>query len=153
MASRGIAHEVVTDVVEYMIVLMPDVGSLALLVPALAELFDTTAVRILDLVVLVTSRDGAVRVLELEEVDSMAQLRDAGRALESLLSDHDVELAVRVLRPDAAALVLLTEDRWAGPLSTAARRAGGEIVAGERIARSRMEAALAEAANNYRGGE
>jgi hypothetical protein len=152
VASRGIAHEVVTDVVEYTIVLMPDVDSLAQLVPALAELFEAIAVRILDLVVLVMSRDGAVRVLEFEEVESMAQLRDAGHAVESLLSEHDIELAVRALRPGAAALVLLTEDRWAGPLSAAARRAGGEIVAGERIARSRMEAALAEAADKVRGG-
>ena len=42
-----------------------------------------------------------------------------------------------------AAIVLVVEDRWAGPLSAAARDSGGEVLAGERIPRLRVEAALA----------
>jgi hypothetical protein len=37
---------------------------------------------------------------------------------------------------------VLTEDRWATSLSMAARRAGGRIVAGDRIPPARVEAAL-----------
>jgi hypothetical protein len=41
-------------------------------------------------------------------------------------------------------VVIVTEDRWAKPLSTAARRAGGQIIAGDRIPASRVESILAE---------
>ena len=41
-------------------------------------------------------------------------------------------------------VVLVTEDLWAKSLSTAAQRAGGQIVAGERIPASRVEAALGD---------
>jgi len=142
---RDRPHDVVTDLVEYLIILVPDLGSLARLVPALAELFEANVIRILDLIVLVMRSDGAVRVLELDEVESMAQLRDGVGELKNLLSEHDIEFAAQALRPNTAGLVLVTEGRWAEPLSTAARRAGGVIVAGERIASSRVEAVLAEA--------
>jgi hypothetical protein len=41
-------------------------------------------------------------------------------------------------------VVLVIEDRWAEGLSEAIRGAGGEISAGERIPRARVEAAMAQ---------
>jgi hypothetical protein len=41
-----------------------------------------------------------------------------------------------------SAILLLVEDRWATDLSAAARRAGGRIVGGERVERSRVEIAI-----------
>jgi hypothetical protein len=59
-----------------------------------------------------------------------------------LLSENDLALASRAVRPGEVGLVVVAEDRWAKQLSTAAGRAGGRIVAGERIPVLRVEAAV-----------
>ncbi len=136
--------EVTSDLVEYVIVAVPDQDALATVVPALAELVQTAKIRILDVVVLVRDREGAVTVLEFEDVESMAALRLVEGEVGGMLSDHDIALASHALRPGTAGIVLVTEDRWAEPLSAAARRAGGQIIAGERIPPPRVEGALAD---------
>jgi Family of unknown function (DUF6325) len=133
-----------TDLVEYFIVGVPAVDSLVELAPTLAELAQRAAIRILDVVVLVKDLDGAVDALELDAVDSMAALRDLEGDFGGMLSDHDLALASTALRPGTAGVIVVTEDRWAAPLSAAARRAGGQIIAGERIPAPRVEAALAD---------
>jgi hypothetical protein len=121
-------------------------------VPALAELVQTGKIRILDLVVLERDPEGAVTVLEFEAVESMAELREVEGEFGGMLSDNDVALASRALRPGTTGIVLVTEDRWAAPLSAAARHAGGLIVAGERIPPSRVEQVLAAPPEDEQGG-
>jgi hypothetical protein len=144
--------EIATDLVQYVVVLAQDRDALATVVPALADLVQTGKIRILDLVVLERHRAGAVTVLELEAVESMADLRDVEGELGAMLSENDIALASRALPPGTVGIVLVTEDRWAAPLSAAARRAGGLIVAGERIPPSRVEEVLADSAEDERGG-
>jgi hypothetical protein len=144
--------DVVADLVEYLIVVMPDVDSLASLVPAFAEMARSGQVRILDLVALVKHGDGAIEVLEFEAVRSLAALADVEGQVGRLLSENDLAMASVALRPGMAGIVCVTEDRWAEPLSLAARRAGGQIVAGERVPPSRVEAVLADSADeDHRG--
>ena len=57
------------------------------------------------------------------------------RRVGGLLSTHDIDLVSLALAPDSTAIVLVAEDRWAEPLSAAARQSGGEVLAGERIPR------------------
>ena len=82
--------------------------------------------------------------LELDMVDSMAALRGLDDDVGGMLSDHDLELASLALPAGTTGVVIVTEDRWAKPLSTAAQRAGGRIIAGDRIPASRVESVLAE---------
>jgi Family of unknown function (DUF6325) len=140
------SDEVTSDLVEYVIVAVPDQDALAAVVPALAK------IRILDLVVLVRDREGAVTVLEFEDVESMAALRRVEGEVGGMLSDHDIALASHALRPGTAGLVLVTEDRWAEPLSAAARHAGGQIIGGERIPPPRVEGALADRSEDEQEG-
>jgi Family of unknown function (DUF6325) len=135
---------VVHDLVEYFIVAMPDLGSLATLAPALVQVVKSAAIRILDLVVVVKDSEGVVTALELEAVESMASLRGLTVEVGGMLTDHDIGLASFALRPGSAGVLLVTEDRWAEPLSAAAQRAGGQIVAGERIPAPRVESVLAK---------
>jgi hypothetical protein len=132
------------DLVEYLVVVVPEVDALSSVAEALAGLVQTGAIRILDLVVLVCDHDGAVVVREGTTVPSMAALGDARTESGGLLSNQDIELASLPLEPGTAGVVVVTEDRWAKPLSAAARLAGGQIVAGDRIPQSRVEAALAD---------
>jgi Family of unknown function (DUF6325) len=142
--SRSAPDHVATDLIEYFIVAVPDVESLSGLGPVLAELVNRAAIRILDVVVIVKDDDGAVTLLELDVVDSMAALRGLDADVGGMLSDHDIELASLALHPGTTGVVIVTEDRWAEPLSTAARHAGGQIIGGDRIPASRVESVLAE---------
>ena len=133
-----------TDLVEYLIVAVASRDALADIAAALAKLVESAEIRILDLVVLERDSNGAVSVIELEAIDSMAALRDLDIEVGGMLSQHDLELASLALKPGIPGVVLVTEDLWASP-SRAARRAGGQIVAGERIpAVRRVEAARAD---------
>lgn len=132
-----------TDLVEYLIIGAPGVADLTAIGAGLAELVDRDTVRLLDLAVVRVDDDGAVSVVDPE---SQGLSRLAGIAAEPgyrLLNDHDIELASRALRPGTTGVVVVVEDRWAAPLSAAARSAGGQIVAGDRIPSRRVEAALA----------
>jgi hypothetical protein len=106
-------------------------------------LVERAAIRILDLVVVTKDAAGAVSQVELDDIDSLAALHindDFG----GMLSDHDIELAALAMRADTTGVIVVTEDRWAQPLSAAAQRAGGQIVAGDRIPAARVATVLAE---------
>lgn len=149
---RNRADGVAADLVEYIIVAVPDIESLADLVPALTELVDHAAIRILDVVVVVKDRNGSISQLEIDAVESMAALRSLDDDIGGMLSDHDIRLASSALPANSTGVILVTEDRWAEPLSTAARRAGGQIVAGDRIPAPRVATVLAERGAEHRGG-
>ena len=123
---------------------MPDLDVLASLVPALVELVTSAKIRILDLVAIEKSADGAVAALKLDAVESLAALRDVEGEVGGMLSEHDIELAALALRPAAAGIVLVTEDRWAESLSGSQHGVGGRILGGERIPASRVETVLTD---------
>lgn len=149
--GRQWADEIATDLVEYFIVTMPTMKSLAAVASALAELVEAEVVRILDLVVIERGRDGGVRVQELESVETMAELRNVEGEVGRLLSEKDIELASVVVPPGSTGVLLVSESRWAKQLSFAAGQAGGQIVAGERIPAARIEAILAEGGDDQGG--
>lgn len=133
--------ELATDLVEYFVVVLPDRSSLGGVAPAVAELVRSGRIRLLDIVVLDRGPDGGLDILELGDVDDLVALSaldgDVG-----LLSENDLALASSAVRPGEVGLVVVAEDRWATQLSSAARRAGGRIVAGERIPVLRVEAVI-----------
>jgi len=139
----SIGHDsVMTDLVEYFVVVVRDTDSLEKLVPALVEVVNSSAIRILDLVAVATDSNGVARFIEVDTITSLEGLRLLDAPLGGLLSTHDIDLVSLALARDSTAIILVAEDRWAGPLSAAARQSGGEVLAGERIPRTRVEAAL-----------
>ena len=138
------AEAVDADLVQYLVIAVPEVGSLAAAGPALADLVKAEAIRVLDLLVVVRKISGGVTVLEFEDVEGLEELTEIEGDLGGLLSDHDVELISLALRPGGVGLVIVTEDRWAQPLSSAVHQAGGRIVAGDRIPAARAIAALTD---------
>jgi hypothetical protein len=144
--------EVAKDLVAYLLVVVPEVASLAAMVPPLVELVEAATVRLLDVVVITRDQDGEVEVLELSDVEELAPIRELDSEIGGLLTERDIELIALALQPASAGLVLVTEDRWAEPLSVAAQRVGGHIVAGERIPASRFEAVVLGATELPTGG-
>jgi hypothetical protein len=152
MPGQADPEPVATDLVEYMVLAVPDLDSMARVVPALAELVDSEAVTILDLVAIEMSDDGRVTVREIESVGSMTGLESVEGEVGAMLSDTDIDLLSRGVRPGTAAVVVVVEARWAEGLAGAVRSAGGEILAGERIPRARVEAAMARRRQVLRRG-
>lgn len=150
-ADSGWRAAVDTDLVECLVIVMPDLDSAADIASELAELVRAATIRVLDIVAIARADDATVNVLELEAVPSLAALAAVEGEVGGLLSDRDIDQASVVLEPGTAALLLVAEDRWAQPVSAAAQHAGGRVVAGERIPRARVEAALSgmSRASNY----
>ena len=134
--------DISTDLVEYIVVAVRDRAGLRTVVPTLVDAVAKSAIRILDMVVVTTDADGAVAITEAGDVDALDDLKGVDGWLGGLLSHHDIKLVSMALQPNCTALVLVVEDRWAESLSAAARAAGGEVLAGERINRMRIEYAL-----------
>jgi hypothetical protein len=131
-----------TDLVEYLVVVVPELGSLRTVTPALADLVASAAIRILDLVCVSISAEGELTVVEFEDAEGMSALESVDGDIGGLLSTRDIETASRQLAAGSSAILLVVEDRWAQALSSAARRAGGRVVGGGRVARPLVEAAL-----------
>jgi len=129
------------DLVEYVVIGLPDLSSSLRVAQALKRLVETSRIRILDLVAVVSDARGRYTVAEPELVASLSELRTVDGEVGGLLSDDDIALACRALRSGSAALILVAEDLWAQELADAARSGGGQIVGGERIPRMRLEQA------------
>ncbi|MFC6045397.1 hypothetical protein [Nocardioides hankookensis] len=141
------------DLLEYVLVSAGTVEGLASVATAVADTVGSGAIRLVDAVLLVRA-DGRTKVAVGELADH-AQLAPLAAVVEAesagvQLSLHDIELASVTLAPGVAALLLLVEDRWAEPVSVAARAAGGQVTAGERIGRRRAQAALGAAERRHR---
>ena len=142
-ARRRRGARIDTSLVECIVVGVPDLTSAAEVATALAELAEASAIRVLDVVVVTRNRsDDEIGILEASEVTGFPPGLVEGQYAE-LLSENDINLAAAPLLPGAADILVLVEDRWAEPLSSAALRSGGRVVGGRRIPQARIEAALA----------
>ncbi|WP_402462579.1 DUF6325 family protein [Isoptericola aurantiacus] len=98
----------------------------------LSRLADEGIVRVLDLLVLQKADDGSVEGFEIDDFEV-----DGTRGLEAevaeVLAAEDVEHLAAAMEPGSVAGVVVWENLWAAPLASAARRAGGQVIATGRI--------------------
>ena len=139
MAERPARDRTVdVDLVEYVIVVLPDDDAVSRLMPTIADLARADTIRLLDGAVVARDERGATHVAELpaSTVDGAApQPTHRG-----LLSERDLRLTAEAVPVGFVGVVIVIEDRWAAPLADAARRAGGQIAGGERIPPGRLDA-------------
>jgi Family of unknown function (DUF6325) len=111
----------------------------------LKKLMDAGTVRVLDLVLVTRAGDGTVDVAELREKDEseVGELRSLEADLSLLLAEEDVARVAADLEPGSAA-VLVWESTWAGPLASAIRHSGGELISTGRIPTQALIAAVEE---------
>jgi len=112
--------------------------------PLLLDLVDRGIIRVLDLVFITKDADGAVSGLEISNLDGEGggELAVFAGASSGILGDDDRREAGNAIEPGTAAAVLLYENRWAAPFARAVRKAGGQLVAFERIPVQALLAAL-----------
>jgi uncharacterized membrane protein len=129
--------------VEYLVLEFPGNKFTGEVAPALASLVDRGLVHILDLVFVTKDGEGSVTVVEIDDLEETFGLDDVEGEAGGLLSDEDVMALADDLALNSSALFLLWEDTWATELAQAVRGADGEVVAGGRVPRELVEAALA----------
>ena len=99
----------------------------------LVSLVDSGTIRLIDLVILTKNEDGTVDAVELSDLDDLGELQALEAQLADLLSEEDVEHLAAAMEPGSTAGVLIWENLWAAPFASAARRAGGQLIANGRI--------------------
>ena len=112
----------------------------------LRKLMDSGTVRVLDLVIVTKAEDGTVEAAELRDHDEseVGELRSLEAELSLMLALEDVERVGADLEPGSTAAVLVWENTWAGPLASAIRHSGGELLANGRIPTQAIIAAVEE---------
>ncbi len=107
----------------------------------LIRLVESDVIRILDLIVLSKAEDGAIEAFEMEDLD-MGEIAQLELELAELLAEEDVAHLAEAMEPGTTAGVLIWENRWAAGFGSAARRAGGQLVASGRIPTQALLAAV-----------
>jgi hypothetical protein len=103
--------------------------------PLLVDLVDRGIIRVLDCLFVKKEEDGTfsgfdARDLSDKGVGDFAVFEGASSGM---LGDDDAAKAAEAMEPGSAAVLLVYENRWAGPFVAAVRRNGGVPLAFERI--------------------
>ena len=99
----------------------------------LLALIDAGTIRVIDILILTKSEDGTVEPMELSDVGELGELAAVEAQLAELLAADDVVHLAAAMDPGSTASVLIYENLWAAPFASAARRAGGQLIANGRI--------------------
>ena len=95
------------------------------------------------------TNDGSIEVAEFSDLGDEAELFiGLAPAGVDLIGDDDVSLAGELLEPGDAAALLVWEDMWAAPFVAAVKKAGGVLLAHDRIPVDVLEAVM-----SYEGDE
>src|ERR687898_2619709 len=119
--------------------------------PLLVDLVDRGIIRVLDVMFVIKNDDGTFSGFDATDLDAkgVGDFVVFEGASSGLLGDEDVAAAADAIEPGSAAVILVYENRWAGPFAAAVRRNGGRLVDFQRIPVQELIASLeaAEAAD------
>jgi hypothetical protein len=103
--------------------------------PLLVDLVDRGIIRVLDAMFVMKNEDGTYSGFEARDLDdkNVGDFKIFDGASSGLLGDEDASKVADEIEPGSAAVMIVYENRWAGPFVAAVRRNGGVPVAFERI--------------------
>ena len=112
----------------------------------LKKLVESDTIRVLDIMMVTRAEDGTLQAAEMRDHDEseLGELRSLEADLSLVLAAEDVERAGADLEPGSTAAVLVWENTWAGPLASAIRHSGGELLGEGRIPTQALVAAAEE---------
>ena len=99
----------------------------------LAKLADAGTIRILDILILRKDDNGDVEALEIDDLDEVSEIVHLEAEIAEILAADDVIHLAAAMENGTTAGVIVWENTWAAPFASAARRAGGQLVASGRI--------------------
>lgn len=135
-SRRDTRRTIDPQLVEYLVVVVPDEGSVDVILDAVEFLATERRVAVLDGAVITSDHSGATTVAELPP----SRRSPLFASPSGVLSEHDLTLVAQALQPGDLAIVVVVEDEWARPLADATRAVGGHIAGGERIPPARLQA-------------
>jgi hypothetical protein len=119
-------------------------------IPIFVDLVERGIIRVFDVMFVQKDADGTFSGFDIADLDGdrVGDLAAFAGASSGLLNDEDAEKVANEIEPGTAAVMIVYENRWAGPFAAAVRRNGGILLANERIPTQSLIAALdaAEAA-------
>lgn len=108
----------------------------------LAALSAAGTIRILDLLVLHRDEQGTIEAFEIDDLDAVDELVSLEGQVAEILAAKDVAHLAEAMENGSTAGVIVWENRWAAPFASAARRAGGQLIASGRIPIQAIAASL-----------
>ena len=121
---------------EYALIAFADAKPTGQIVPELLDLAERGIVRFVDIVFIHKEADGAIRTVELNDLDPEAyeMFVPMGEYVSSLFTNDDLEIAASKLPNGSAALLILWENLWVANLRQAVVDAGGQLIDRAQIA-------------------
>jgi uncharacterized membrane protein len=131
--------------VEYMVIEFPGNQFKGEIIPALREVVDAGVIRIIDLVFVQKDDQGNVSVMELADLqkDAASAFAPLARDADTLLAEDDIRKVSDIVENNSSAALFLFEHVWAKRFRDAVLNAHGQVIAGERIPKEVVDAALA----------
>jgi hypothetical protein len=108
----------------------------------LMALVEAGTIRVMDLLVLTKAADGSIDAMELNDLENLGVLQTLEAELAEVLAEEDVVNLAAAMDPGSTAGVIIYENLWAAPFASAARRAGGQLIANGRIPMQAIIAAI-----------
>ena len=108
----------------------------------LMRLRESDLIRILDIVLISKDEDGSVSAMELDDLDDVDDIRALEADLAEILAADDIVHLAAAMEPGTVAGAIVWENVWAAPFASAARRAGGQLIATGRIPIQAIAASL-----------
>ena len=99
----------------------------------LLSLADVGMINVLDLMILVKDENGDVEAFEADDAPGAGEIVALEAEIAEILAVEDVAHLAEAMKPGTTAGVLVWENSWAAPFASAARRAGGQLIATGRI--------------------
>ena len=121
---------------EYALIAFADAQPTGKIVPELLDLAERGIVRFVDIVFIHKEEDGAIRTVELNDLDpaAYAMFVPMGDHVSSLFTNDDLAIAASKLPVNSAAMLILWENLWVANLRQAVVDAGGQLVERAQIA-------------------
>ena len=127
--------ENVSGPIDFVLLEFPDQEPSGKVAGALMDLVEAGIVRVYDILAIRKGEDGSISGLEVTDLypggDTGFTVFAGARS--GLLGDEDVAEAAAAMEPGTIAVGILFENTWAIPFVAAARDAGGEMIATQRI--------------------
>jgi hypothetical protein len=108
----------------------------------LATLAEQGTIRILDVLILRKDDDGSIEAFEIDDLDAVDELVALEAEIAEILAAEDIAHLAEAMAAGTTAGVVVWENAWAAPFASAARRAGGQLVASGRISTQAIIASL-----------
>jgi hypothetical protein len=130
------AHDVEFGPVDIVVIgFPPDAPMTGEAIPLLLDLVDRGIIRVLDVLFVMENEDGTFSGFEAQDLESdrIGDFKVFEGASSGLLGEEDVATAAEAIEPGTAAVMIVYENRWAGPFVAAVRRNGGILLDNQRI--------------------